>query len=116
MDTPGNVLYAPADLVVGDFVHAHRSHPSGALEVIQGTVIGVDGTTVDLEGPNPDAEEGWLFELISRPLPFPETVCEIDATLYTGEQIRLMGKGSSWMAEGGRQVQTHEIRSFEVTS
>ena len=113
MDTPGNVLYAPADLVVGDFVQARRHHDSGTVEVVEGVVVGVDGKTVDLGGPTPGV--GWLFELISRPLTFPTSLCEIDAVLMNGEQIRLMGRDTSWMAVGGRQVQVSEIRSFEVT-
>ena len=116
METPGNIMYAPTELLAGDFVQARRHHDSGTVEVVEGVVVGVDGTTVDLDGPTPDSGEGWLFELISRPLTFPDTLCEIDAVLMTGEQLTLMGKGSSWMAEGGRQVQTSEIRSFEVTS
>ena len=116
MDTPGNVMFQPSELVVGDFVQARRHHESGTVEVVEGLVVGVDGTTVDLDGPNPDSGEGWLFELISRPLTFPTSLCEIDAVLMNGEQIRLMGRDTSWMAVGGRQVQVSEIRSFEVTS
>ena len=114
METPGNVLYLPSELLPGDVVQARRHHESGTVEVVEGTVVKVDGKTVDLGGPTPGV--GWLFELISRPLTFPETLCEIDATLMSGERVTLMGKGSSWIAEGNRLVATSEIRSFEVTS
>ena len=116
MELPGNVLYAAAELLVDDFVQARRHYESGAVEVIEGVVTGVNGTVVDLGGPTRDTADGWAFELISRPLEFPDSLCEIDATLYSGEEIRLMGRGSTWTAEGGRQVQTSEIRSFVVVT
>ena len=114
MDLPGNTLYQPAELEPGDLVLASRHHESGAIETVQGTVLKVKGTVVDLEGPDPDGADGWLFELISRPLEFPDTLCEIDATLMSGELVRLMGRGAVWTRPNGGQVQTSEIRSFVV--
>ena len=114
MDAPGNIMFAPSELLPGDFVQARREYESGAIGVVEGTVLKVNGTVVDLDGPDPDGADGWTFELISRPLEFPEALCEIDATLLSGELVRLMGRGAVWTRPNGGQVQTSEIRSFVV--
>lgn len=118
---PTTIVYQAPDLVaadflVGDTVELRRDTDGEPLETAVGIVAGVGATALTLGTRTFDPADGWKFALVSRPLAFPTTLGEIDAVLATGETVRLMGRGDTWMDANGASVQAAGIRSFATAT
>jgi hypothetical protein len=100
-----------ADFIVGDTVQMIRDASGEPLETAVGVVAGVGVTALTLGTRTFDPVDGWQFALVSRPLAFPTTLCEIDATVQ-GATVRLMGKGDLWMDAQGVAVAPTTITAF----
>lgn len=110
-----------ASLLPGDFVQARmRGATSPNMPdqwlVTEFTVTSVTGTVVAgsvLYPTGLDQTAGWGFELITRNLTLPATLCEITATLTDGRTLTLMGKGSLWNDTAtGERIAVDQIVSF----
>lgn len=115
---PTTIVYQAPDLVaadflVGDTVELRRDTDGEPLETAVGIVAGVGATALTLGTRTFDPVDGWKFALVSRPLVFPATLGEIDATVQ-GVTVRLMGKGDLWMDAQGVTVASSTITGFTV--
>ncbi len=93
-----------SDLLTGDLVQARLHGPTAddtpdQWLVTAFTVTAVAGTVVHGSVIYPDGLDeaaGWEFDLISRAVILPDTLCEITALLIDGSPLTLMGKGEIW--------------------
>lgn len=94
---------APDDVAVSEFTVTaiNGKKYTGPFGVIED---GVDGVSVELARKDP------------ANLHLPETIAEINAHLYTGFDMVLIGKGTSWRDEAGRACPIDLILSWEPIS
>lgn len=110
-----------SELLPGDFVQARMegATPDGEPEqwlVTEFAVTAVTGTVVAGSVLYPDGLDetaGWTFELITRTIALPDTLCEISAVLTDGHAHTLMGRGDVWSdVNAGTRVPVDQIQSY----
>ena len=95
---------APDDVVVSEFTvtavsgKKYSGSPIGVIE------DGVDGWSVELARKDP------------ANLHLPESLSEISAHLYTGFDVALIGRGTTWRNHAGSLVPIDQILSWDPIS
>jgi hypothetical protein len=116
---PVDVIYqapppVPLDFIIGDTVQLRREVDGEPLETAVGVVSLVEVTALTLGSRIYDMLDEWEYALVKRELALPVTLSEIEATLFNGSVVRLMGRGVMWMDEIGSPVVAAEIQSFTL--
>jgi len=97
----------------GDVVEVRLEAENSDMLVAQVIVANLEeGVLTSTNDAEYKQAEGWRYYLIDRPQSLPTTLSEIKATLYSGEEIDLMGKGVLWTSATGRRVAPEEIRVY----
>lgn len=109
---------APENLNPGDFIQASRGREDDdePVESAEGTVAAANASEVQIGSRIFTVGDGWKFEVIRANITLPESLSEIDATLYSAQgTVRLMGKGQIWTSGvDGRTIPASDIQSFEL--
>ncbi len=106
----------------GDLVHARLELQHAVNEdeipalVTEFTVTGLNGARVFGSPHYPDGmsqHDGWRFELLRTHEVLPDKVSEIKATMRSGVEVTLMGKGVTWVdSDTGKGIDVNDIVSF----